>query len=95
MDFDRRKRPFRKLGKVIDIINVILSVVVIVCAVFVAVDIQNNILLFPVIFLCTGLINLALAIKFYKRNERFRFFTLMLGFIGFAGFGVFSLLVIF
>lgn len=94
MDINRNKRPFRHFGRVIDIINIILSVAVVVCAVFVATDRVKYMLLFPVIFLCTSLINLALALKFYKRREIFRFFTLMLGFVAFAAFGIFSLIVI-
>lgn len=94
MDIDRRKRPFRHFGRVIDIINIVLSAAVLICAVLVAMDREKYMLLFPVIFLCTGLINLALALKFYKRRVTFRFFTLMLGFVAFAAFGIFTLVVI-
>ena len=94
MNIDRRKRPFRQLGRVVDITNILLSVVVLTCAVFVAIDREKNILLFPVIFLCTGLINLALAIKYHKRNEMMRFIALVLACIIFIVFGILSLLVV-
>ena len=94
MEFERRKRPFRQLGRVIDVTNIILSVIVLTSAVFVAIDREKNILLFPVIFLCTGLINLALAIKYHKRNEMMRVIALVLACIIFIVFGILSLLVV-
>ena len=94
MDFERRKRPFRHLGKVVDIINIILSAVVITCAVFVALNREENLILFPVIFICTALINLALAVKYYKRRDSLRVITLGIGFLAFLGFGIFTLVVV-
>ncbi len=94
MEYLSRKRPFRRLGRVVDIINLILSTVVLVCAVLVVLNMGENMLLFPVIFMCTGLINLALAIKYYKRRETFKFIVLMLAFIAFLVFGIFSLIVV-
>ena len=94
MDFERRKRPFRHLGKVVDIINIILSAVVITCAVIVAFKREEKLLLFPVIFICTALINLVLAIKYYKRRDSFRVITLGIGFLAFLGFGIFTLVVV-
>ena len=94
MDFERRKRPFRHLGRVVDIINVILSVVVVTCAVIVALKREEKLILFPVIFFCTALINLVLAIKYYKRHDGFRVLTLGIGFIAFLGFGIFTLMVV-
>ena len=94
MDFERRKRPFRYLGRVIDIINVILSMVIVTCAVIVALKREEKLILFPVIFFCTALLNLVLAIKFYKRRDTFRVITLGLGFLGFLAFGIFTLMVV-
>ena len=94
MEYVSRKRQFRRFGRIIDIINLILSAVVLVCAVLVALNTAENILLFPVIFMCTGLINLVLAIKYYKRRETFKFIVLMLAFVAFLAFGIFSLVVV-
>ncbi len=94
MDFERRKKPFRYLGRVVDIINIILSAVVITCAVFVALNREENLLLFPVIFICTALINFVLAIKYYKRHDSLRVITLGIGFLAFLGFGIFTLIVV-
>lgn len=94
MDYVKRKRPFRHLGRVVDVINLILSAAVLVCAVLIAVNREENMLLFPVIFMCTGLINLALAVKYYKRRETFKFVTLLLGTAIFLTFGIFSLVVV-
>lgn len=94
MDFERKKRPFRHLGRMVDIINILLSVVVITCAVFVALNREKNLLLFPVIFLCTSMINFALAVKYYKRRDGFRVITLSVGFLMFLGIGIFALFVV-
>ncbi len=94
MEYLSSKRPFRRLGRVVDVINLILSAVVLVCAVLVALNTKDNMLLFPVIFMCTGLINLVLAIKYYKRRETFKFIVLMLAFAAFIAFGIFSLIVV-
>lgn len=94
MEYMSRKRQFRRFGRIIDVINLILSTVVLVCAVMVALNAKENMLLFPVIFMCTGLINLALAIKNYKRREIFKFIVQMLAFAAFVAFGVFSLIVV-
>lgn len=94
MEYSSRKRQFRRFGRVVDIINLILSAVVLACAVLVALNTKENMLLFPIIFMCTGLINLALAIKYYKRRETFKYIVLMLAFVGFVAFGIFSLIVV-
>ena len=94
MDYVKRKRPFRHLGRVVDVINLILSAVVLVCAVLIVVNREDNMLLFPVVFMCTGLINLALAVKYYKRRETFKVITLLLGFLAFLAFGIFTLVVV-
>jgi hypothetical protein len=62
--------------------------------VFVALNTEENLLLFPVIFLSTALINLALAVKYYKRPDNFRVMTLAIGFLAFFGFGIFALIVV-
>lgn len=94
MDYVKRKRPFRHLGRVVDVINLILSAVVLVCAVLIAINREDNMLLFPVVFMCTGLINLALAVKYYKRRENFKVVTLLIGFLAFLAFGIFTLVVV-
>ena len=94
MDFERRKSPFRYLGRVVDIINILLSVAVITCAVFIALDREGNLILFPVIFFCASAINIALLVKYSKRRESFRVMTLGIGALLFLGLGIFTLLVV-
>lgn len=94
MEYLSRKRPFRRLGRVVDIINLILSVAVLVCAVLIVLNRDKNLLLFPVIFMCTSLINFVLGIKYYKRRENLKFIVLMLAFLAFLSFGIFSLIVV-
>ncbi|MBQ2983109.1 MAG: hypothetical protein IJD58_13500 [Lachnospiraceae bacterium] len=94
MDFERRKRPFRHLGRIIDIINILLSLAVIICIVFIALDREANLILFPVIFFCASVINIALLVKYLKRREGFRVMTLGMGALLFLGLGIFTLLVV-
>ena len=94
MDFDRRKRPFRYLGRIVDGINIVLALVVVACAVLVLMDTAGNMLLFPVIFFCTALMNMTLSIKYYKRKETGKTVMLILGFILFMAIGIASLVII-
>ena len=94
MDFERRKRPFRYLGKIIDCINILLAVAVVVCAVLILMDTTANMLLFPVIFFCTALMNMALGIKYYKRKETGKVIALVLGFILFMAIGIAGLVIV-
>lgn len=94
MEFDRRRRPFRYLGKIVDGVNVILSLSVVVCAVLIILDTASNMLLFPVIFFCTALMNMTLAIKYYKRKETGKTIMLILGFILFMAIGIASLVIV-
>lgn len=94
MEYMSRKRQFRRFGRIVDAINLILSTAVIVCAVLLLLNTKENMLLFPVIFLCTALMNLALAIKNYKRRETFKFIVQIVAFLGFIAFGIFTLIVV-
>lgn len=94
MEFERRKRPFRYLGKIIDGINIMLAIAVVVCAVLILLDTTGNMLLFPVIFFCTALMNMMLGIKYYKRKETGKVIMLILGFILFMAIGIASLVIV-
>ncbi|MBQ6815350.1 MAG: hypothetical protein IJP13_07430 [Lachnospiraceae bacterium] len=94
MDFERRKRPFRYFGRVVDIINIIFSVLIFACALILFMNREENMLLFPAIFFCAAVINLAMGIKYYKRDEMGRFISLMVGFVFFVAVGIFATIVI-
>ena len=94
MEFDRRRRPFRYLGKIVYVVNIVLAISVVVCAVLILLDTTRNMLLFPVIFFCTALMNMTLAIKYYKRREIGKTIMLILGFILFMAIGIASLVII-
>ncbi len=94
MEFERRKRPFRYLGKIIDGINIVLALAIVVCAVFILLNTTGNMLLFPAIFFCTALMNMFLSIKYYKRKETGKTVMLILGFILFMAIGIASLVIV-
>lgn len=94
MEFERSKRPFRYLGKIIDGINIILALSIVVCAVFILLNTTGNMLLFPAIFFCTALMNMFLSIKYYKRKETGKTVMLILGFILFMAIGIASLVIV-
>ncbi len=94
MDFERRKRPFRHLGTIIDGINILLALVQIVCIVLIIIDATSNMLLFPVVFFCTSLMNMALAVKYFKRRETGKVILFLIGLILFMAMGIASMVIV-
>ncbi|MBQ9701022.1 MAG: hypothetical protein IJV71_10440 [Lachnospiraceae bacterium] len=94
MDFERRKRPFRHLGTIIDGINILLALVQIVCIVLIIIDAASNMLLFPVVFFCTSLMNMALAVKYFKRRETGKVILFLIGLILFMAMGIASMVIV-
>ncbi len=73
-----RKRSLRKMGPIIDKINIVLSIGIVISGIFLIVDVEKYKFLFPVLFLMGALMNLALAIKCYKMAEMGRMVVLAL-----------------
>lgn len=63
---------------IVDIFNMILGVIIIVCTVFLCVDISSHQKLFSVIFLLSAIMNICMGIKYYKRYDAPRTIALVL-----------------
>lgn len=91
MEINRNRRNFRYLGKIIDIINVILSIIIILAALLLIINVEKYMIMFPIVFSTSALMNFALGIKTYKRRETLHalilfiigLFMLILSVIGF------------
>lgn len=77
MDINRNKRGFRHVGKIIDAVNAAFAIVIIIAAIFIVIDIEKYMIMFPVVFLASALMNMALAVKIYKRRETMHSIVLM------------------
>lgn len=62
------KKGSRFIG-IVDIINTLLAGAIIICTVFLFVDIGKNEKLFFVIFLLSAILNICMAIKYFKRYD--------------------------
>ena len=58
-----------KFINIVDIVNMVLGVIIIVCTVFLFVDITHNQKLFFVIFLLSAIMNICMGVKYYKRYD--------------------------
>lgn len=69
MEINRNRRNFKTMGKVIDVINTGLSIVIILAALMLVINVEKYMIMFPVVFLASALMNVALGFKIYKRRE--------------------------
>lgn len=66
---NRNKRNGRHLGKVVDVVNVCMAVIILVAAVLLVVNIKKNMIMFSVIFICSAIMNISLGVKVQKQRE--------------------------
>lgn len=91
MEINRNRRNFKTIGKIIDVINLGLSIIIILAVLFLIINVQKYMIMFPVVFLASAAMNVALGFKVYKRRETLHgiilfvvgFFMLVLSIIGF------------
>jgi|GEM_PF-4141389 hypothetical protein len=91
MEINRNRRNFKTIGKVIDVINLGLSIIIILAVLFLIINVQKYMIMFPVVFLASAAMNAALGFKVYKQRETLHgiilfvvgFFMLVLSIIGF------------
>ncbi len=89
-----RRTGWQQKGKVIDIINIVLTMLVLLAGVFLILDVRKYIIMFPVIFGLAAVMNGTLAIKKYKMDQYVVSVALFLGMLVLLGFCVFSLIVV-
>lgn len=62
----------RKSGtitNIIDIVNIVIGIFIVICAVFLFVDLKANEKLFTVVFFLATVMNMDMAFKYYKRAD--------------------------
>lgn len=69
MDLKRKKQTFRYLGQVIDCINVLMAIIIVAAAIILAIDVKKFMFLFPVVFMASSIMNIAIGVKSYKRKK--------------------------
>lgn len=69
---------------VVDILNMIFGLIIIVCAVFLVVDMNEYAKLFLIVFVAGAAMNINMAVKYFKRNDLVRMLA----------FSIFALLLI-
>ena len=69
MDLKRKKPTFRYLGQVVDGINILMAIVMIASAIILAIDVKQYMILFPVVFGASAIMNISLGVKNYKRKK--------------------------
>lgn len=75
-----KRISLRRIGPIIDKINIILSVAIVVSAVVIVLDVEKYLFMFPVIFTLGALMNGLMAFKCYKMAERIRMIFLFIAF---------------
>lgn len=75
------RRSLRKIGPIIDKINIVLSILIVISGIFLVVNMKEYIFMFPVLFTLAALMNLLLAFKCYKMAEMGRMVILAVSFL--------------
>lgn len=75
-----KRISLRRIGPVIDKVNIILSAAIILSAVVIVLDLEKYLFMFPVIFTLAALMNGLMAFKCYKMAERIRMLFLLIAF---------------
>lgn len=76
-----KKRSLKRIGPIIDKINIVLSVGIILAGIILVVDMKKYIVAFPVLFFLAAIMNLLLGIKCYKMAEMGRMVILLIAFV--------------
>lgn len=90
-----RRTSWRQRGMLIDFINTILCVFILIAGIFLLVDVQKHLLVFPLIFVLSAAMNVCLGIKKYKMDEYAACIIAFIAAVLLLSFCVFSLVVVF
>lgn len=89
-----RRSSWRKHGMMIDFINVILCVLILAAGIFLLIDVHKYMLMFPLIFLLSGIMNGCIGIKKYKMDEYTACIVAFLSALILVGLSIFTLIVV-
>ena len=73
-----KKRSLRRIGPIIDRVNIGISIAILFCAVFILFDIKGHLIGFPIMFSLAALMNAMIAFKCYKMAEISRMLVLVI-----------------
>lgn len=76
MDINRKRRDYRHVGKMIDMFNIGIAVIIIVAAIMLAIDFEKNMIMIPVVFSAAVVMNCLKGFKVYKMRETAHAFIL-------------------
>lgn len=79
---------------VVDILNMIFGLIIIVCAVFLVVDMNEYAKLFLIVFVAGAAMNINMAVKYFKRNDLVRMLALSIFALLLICLAIFSLVTI-
>ncbi len=79
---------------VVDVLNMIFGIIIIVCAVFLLVDMREYARMFFVVFAAGTAMNINMAIKYYNRNDMARMIALAVFALILIALAVFSLVTV-
>lgn len=89
-----KRRSLKRIGPILDKINIVLGVLILVSAIILLVDMKKFMVMFPIMFTLAALMNLTLAIKSYKMAEMLRVIFLGIAFIGLSVLSIVAYLVV-
>lgn len=90
----RSRRPYRRAGFVVDVINFVLSVAIVILGVIDILNPDGKAPVFPVICLLGTALNGLMSFKYFIRKDYKRVIALTIAALFLLGVGVFSILTI-
>jgi hypothetical protein len=89
-----RRNSGKQRGKILDTINLVLELLIIACAIVIAITMKKYMFLFPLMFFLSAVLNFCLSIKKYKMDEYASCIVLCLVALFLVGLSIFSLIVV-
>lgn len=89
-----RRSSWRQHGMTIDFINSIIFALMVIAVIFLVIDYRKYMVMFPVIFLLSAIMNSCLGVKKYKMDQYAAAIISFLAAFILIGFSVFSMIVV-
>ena len=89
-----KRRSLKRMGPILDKINIGLGVMILICAIILLIDMKKFMVMFPVMFTFAALMNLTLAIKSYKMADMLRVIFLGIAFVGLSVLSIVAYMVV-
>lgn len=89
-----KRNSWRQRGMFIDTVNLVLCALILVCGIFLLINVEKYMFMFPVMFLLAAVMNGCLGIKKYKMDEYASCILLLIAAVLLLGLSIFSLIVV-